>query len=97
MDYRSYPVVEAAELGLMPTLRESAEKLAANGMEAELREVNGVEMLVYRLTDDTDGTPCIGYVFMDGTQMVEVFFWYATQEAADQSKTIMETIRINEQ
>ena len=91
MDYRSYP---AAGSGLMPTLRESAERLAENGVDAELYEVNGIEMLVYRVTDSADGTPCIGYVMMDGTQVVEVFFWYATQEAADLTKQIMESIRV---
>ncbi len=96
MDYRSYPVAEAAAFGLLPTLKESAENLAANGADVELREVNGIEMLVYRLTDDADGAKCIGYVFQDRTQIVEVFFWYGTQEAADTTKAIMETIRISE-
>lgn len=91
MDYRSYP---ASESGLMPTLRKSAEWLAENGVNAELYDVNGIEMLVYRVTDKADGAPCIGYVMMDGTQVVEVFFWYATQEAADITKRIMESIRV---
>ena len=92
MDYRSYPREEAAAFGLMPTMRESAETLAAQGADVELRDVNGIEMLVYRVTDDADGAPCIGYVFEDGDQIVEVFFWYATQDAADMTKKIMETI-----
>lgn len=96
MDYRSYPVAEAAAFGLQPTLRESAETLAANGADVELREVNGIEMLVYRLEDSSDGAQCIGYVFQDGTQIVEVFFWYATQEAAETTRSIMETIREKE-
>ena len=96
MDYRSYPVAEAAEFGLLPTLRESAEQLAAAGADVELREVNGIEMLVYRVTDQADGAQCIGYVFQDRTQIVEVFFGYATQEAADTTKAIMETIRERE-
>lgn len=94
MDYRSYPAVNAAEFGMKPTLRESAEVLTENGIEAELSEINGVEMLVYRLTDETDGAPCIGYAFTDGTQVVEIFFWYATQEAAETAKRIMESIRV---
>ena len=94
MDYRSYPREEAAAFGLMPTMRESAEALAALGAEAELREVNGIEMLVYRVTDDADGAPCIGYVFEDGDRIVEIFFWYATQEAADLTKQIMESISL---
>ena len=97
MDYRSYPITEAAESGMRPTLQESAEKLAESGMETEIREVNGIEMLVYRVTDETDGTPCIGYVFEDGDRIIEIFFWYATQEAADTSKAIMESIRTGEE
>lgn len=96
MDLRSYPREEAAAFGLMQTMRESAEKLKAEGADVELREVNGIEMLVYRLTDITDGAPCIGYVFEDGERIVEVFFWYATQEAAEMTKRIIETIREND-
>ena len=52
---------------------------------------NGI--IPHRVTDETDGTPCIGYVFEDGDRIIEIFFWYATQEAADTTKTIMESIR----
>ena len=90
MDYCSYPTAEDA-----PTLQERAEKLVAGGTDAEIRNVNGIEMLVYRVTDEADGAPCIGYAFMDGTQTIEIFFWYATQEAADLTRHIMETIREN--
>ena len=61
MDYCSYPTAEDA-----PTLQERAEKLAADGTDAEVRMVNGIEMLVYRVTDEADGAPCIGYA--SGTQ-----------------------------
>lgn len=90
MDYCSYPVAEDA-----PTLQKRAEKLAAGGTDAEIRTVNGVEMLVYRVTDEADGAPCIGYAFMDGARIVEIIFWYATQDAADLTKSIMETIHVN--
>ena len=90
MDYCSYPTAEDA-----PTLQERAEKLVAGGTDAEIRNVNGIEMLVYRITDEADGAPCIGYAFMDGNRIVEIFFWYATQEAADLTKNIMETIHEN--
>lgn len=95
MDYRSDPREETA-FGQSASLRETAEKLAADGADVEMREVNGIEMLVYRVTDETDGTPCIGYVFEDGDRIIEIFFWYATQEAADATKAIMETIRMSE-
>ena len=93
MDYLSYTREEAALPG---TLRETAETLAASGVEAEVRDVNGIEMLVYRVTDEADGAQAIGYVFEDGGMIVEVVFWYATQEAADTAKKIMETVRREE-
>lgn len=93
MDYLTYTHEEAAALGFSDTLRETAEKLTAVGVEAELYEVNGIEMLVYRLSDEADGAPGIGYAFADGDRIVEVIFWYATQEAADYTRQIMETIR----
>ena len=95
MDYLTYTHEEAVALGFSDTMQETAEKLASGGVEAELYDVNGIEMLVYRLTDDADGTPGIGYAFADGDRIVEVIFWYATQEAAEASKSIMETIRKN--
>ena len=95
MDYRSDPREETA-FGQAASLRETAETLAAGGADVEMREVNGIEMLVYRVTDETDGTPCIGYVFEDGDRIIEIFFWYATQEAAEMTKRIIETIREND-
>ena len=96
MDYASYPVSQATELGMPETLREAAEDRAAQGLDVELRKINGIETLCYRVKDETDGAPCIGYVFIDGEWMIEIDFWYATQEAADMTKTIMETIRARE-
>ena len=96
MDYRSDPREETA-FGQAASLRETAETLAAGGADVEMREVNGIEMLVYRVTDEADGAPCIGYVFEDGDRIIEIFFWYATQEAADTSKAIMESIRTGEE
>ena len=91
MDYFSYSVMDD-----MLTLQQRAEAQAAKGSDVEMRTVNGIEMLVYRVTDEADGAPCIGYAFMDGTQTIEIFFWYATQEAADLTRRIMETIREND-
>ena len=90
MDYWAYPAAQDA-----PTMQERAEKLAEGGTDAEIRKVNGIEMLVYRVTDEADGTPCIGYAFTDGDRIVEIIFWYATQDAAEMTKAIMESIRDN--
>ena len=97
MDYLSYSLEEATALGISGNMQETAELLAAGGAEAEVYEVNGIEMLVYRLMDDADGAPGIGYVFADGNSIIEIIFWYATQDAAETTKMIMETIRFSEQ
>ena len=96
MDYLSYSQKEASALGMQPTLLETAEKLKELGTEAELREISGIEVLVYRLTDDTDGAPGIGYVIGNGDRFIEIIFWYADMNAAETAKAIMETIRIKD-
>ena len=96
MDYLSYPKAEWIRRGMKETLLETAEDLAVQGAEVELRSVNGIEMLCFRITDDADGAPCIGYVFEDGEMLIEINFWYATQEAANETKVIMETVRLME-
>ena len=98
MDYISYPTATAAEMGMPGSLQETAEKLRANGTEAELRKIRGIEMICYRMKDeDADATPCIGYVIEDGGFIIEIDFWYATQEAADQAAEIIQTIRLIEE
>ena len=93
MDYVSYPKADAVRQGMSETLRETAENLAASGEEAELREVNGVLMLIFRMTDEADGASGIGYVFEDGDWIIEINFWYATQEAADETEKIISSIK----
>ena len=89
MDYVSYLKADAFRQGMAETLRETAENLAASGEEAELRDVNGVQMLIFRMTDDADGA----YVFEDGEWIIEINFWYATQEAAEETEKIISSIR----
>lgn len=93
MDWLSYPKADAERRGMKETLRETAEDRAALGADIELREISGIEMLCFRITDEADGAPCIAYVFEDGDMLIEINFWYATQEAADETAAIMETIR----
>ena len=95
MDYVSYPKSAAKSIGMGETLQETAEKLMEDGNEIELRDVNGIEMVCFRVTDREDGAPCIGYVFEDGDWMIEIDFWYATQEAADRTTEIISSIRAN--
>ena len=96
MDFVAYPKTEAANIGMAETLKGTAKSLREAGMEAELRKVNGVEMVCFRVTDPSDGAPCIGYVFEDGEWLVEVDFWYASEDAAEETRKIMETIRKGE-
>ena len=92
IDYTSYRKEEIAKAGMPGTLREIAEYRTAAGAEAELRKVNGIEMLCFRAKDETDGAACIGYVFEDGDRMVEVDFWYGSREAARLTAEIISTI-----
>ena len=92
VDWLAYPKAEAAQRGMKGSLRETAEELAGKGADMELRSVNGIEMLCFRTGDEADGAPCIAYVFEDGDRLIEIDFWYATQEAADETKQIMEAI-----
>lgn len=69
-------------------------KLLAGGAEdIRMTTVNGVEMLAFRYAPvDESGMKGVGYVLQDGDATLEILFWYATQEAADLTKTIMESI-----
>ena len=95
MDYLTYRREDAGLAGKGMTLREMAKKQKEAGSDVEIRKVNGIEMLVYRLTDEADGAPCIGYVFEDGDLLVEIIFWYATQEAADETGKIISSVKEN--
>ena len=92
IDYTSYPRATMIGTGAAGSLREVAENSAAKGKEVELRSVSGIEMLCFRTMDESDKAPCIGYVFEDGEWMIEIDFWYATEEAADLTATIISSI-----
>ena len=96
MDYLSYTLEDTAAPDPSESLKDRAKKLEADGLDVELRQVNGIDMIVYRIMDEADGAPGIGYVLEDGETVVEVIFWYATQDAAETAKTIMESIRVSE-
>ena len=92
IDYTSYPKASMIGSGKAETLREAAENSAAKGKEVELRSVNGIEMLCFRTIDESDKAPCIGYVFEDGDWLVELDFWYSTEEAANLTTQIISSI-----
>ena len=93
IDYFRYPKFSLFQPGEEQTLVKAAESRTDEGIETEIRNVSGIEMLVSRLTDETDGAPGIGYLFLDGNWVVEIFFWYATQEAADLTEQIILSIK----
>jgi len=73
------------------TIQELAETLTNAGRIAETRDIGGKEFLVFQDTDEADGTSCVGHGYLEGNQMVEVTFFYATQAAMDLTRTIMES------
>ncbi len=96
IDYMSYPLAALVREKTEDPLRVIAEDSAAKGKEVELRRVGGIEMLCFRTVDEADRAPCIGYVFLDGEWLVEIDFWYATQEAADLTGKIISSVRETE-
>ena len=96
IDYTSYPLETLIGPGAAGSLREVAEASAAKGNEVELRKINGIEMLCFRTIDESDKAPCVGYVFVDGDWIVELDFWYSTEEAAKLTTQIISSIHISE-
>ena len=92
IDYTAYPKTALIGPGAAESLREVAEASAAKGKEVELRLINGIEMLCFRTMDESDKAPCIGYVFVADEWIVEIDFWYATQEAADLTTSIIASV-----
>ena len=81
------------EAGVMETVKE----LLTNGAEdMNMAPVNGLETFVFRCPDEGDGWKAIGYILEDGDATQVILFWYGTQEAADLTKTIMESIEETE-
>ena len=93
MDYLSFPRTEGSARGMAETLRETEEACSEKKMDVELRKVKDTELLCFRTSDEADGASCIGYVFEDGEQYIEVDFWYATPEAAERTAQIISTLR----
>ncbi len=68
-----------------------AEALVEAGRTAEVREIAGESFLVYQDRDEEDGTPCVGYSYLYRDWIIEISFFYASQEAADLTTAIMES------
>ena len=92
IDYTSYPRETLIGPGAAGSLREVAETSAAKGNEVEIHKINGIEMLCFRTMDDSDKAPCVGYVFEEGDWIIEIDFWYSTEEAAGLTTSIISSI-----
>ena len=80
------------------TLEAIAPEIREQCDSASIRQIrDGIKALVYEVRDPADppekGMKCIGYVLEDGDRIQEICFWYATQKAADLTKTIIESLR----
>lgn len=71
--------------------RTMAEALRNAGRTAETREIDGVEFLVFQDRDETDGAPCVGYAYVSGNTLIEITFFYGSQDAMDRTYEIMES------
>ncbi len=76
------------------TEQDLAQKLVDAGRNAEVRRIGEQDFLVFQDVDESDGAHCIGYAFLAEGKMIEISFFYATQEAMDLTKTIMESFHI---
>jgi len=78
------------------TLEAMATVLREEGFDAEIRNVAGIDMIVYEGTDPEDDPATamkyITYVFLEGSMAQQVSFWYANQAAADLTAQIIESI-----
>ena len=70
--------------------------LGRGGDDIRPVSVNGVDMIAFRYPPEEDGWQAVGYILEDGNAALEILFWYGTQEAADLTKTIMESIEETE-
>ena len=75
------------------TIEGTAEKLRNAGRDAELRRIGDEIFLAFRDRDDADNAPCIGYAYLYEGWMIEIAFFYSTNEAGEMTKTIMESFR----
>ena len=77
-------------------LQAMADVIIGDGVDAEIRRINGIDMIAYRVADPQDppeqGMKCIGYVFLDGDAAQMICFWNANQEAADLTADIIGSI-----
>ena len=69
-----------------------ADVLAKGAEDITPVPVNGVDMIAFRYPAQDDGWKAVGYMMQDGDATQMILFWYGTPEAAEMTKTIMESI-----
>ena len=77
------------EAGMTETV---ADALAKGAEDITPVPVNGVDMIAFRYPAQDDGWKAVGYMMQDGDATQMILFWYGTPEAAEMTKTIMESI-----
>ena len=73
------------------TIEGLAKALREAGREAEIRRIGEESFLVYRDRDEADGAPCIGYGYPYEGWLIEISFFYSSNEAGEMTRTIMES------
>ena len=68
-----------------------AEALAKGAEEITPVSVNGTDMIAFRYPQQEDGWKAVGYILRDGEAAQVILFWYGSDEAAEMTKTIMES------
>ncbi len=69
-----------------------ADVLAKGAEDITPVPVNGIDMIAFRYPAQDDGWKAVGYMTQDGDATQMILFWYGSMEAAEMTKTIMESI-----
>ena len=75
------------------SLADLAGALSASGETTLMTTVAGVEMLRYWTADEATGASCMGFIFSDGEQLVEITFW--PTDGGAQAEQIMASLTAN--
>ena len=77
-------------------LQAMADVIIGDGVDAEIRRINGIDMIAYRVADPQDppekGMKCMTYMLEDHGKVQMICFWYAGQEAANRTADIIASI-----
>ena len=81
------------------SLQNIAQKLAEENPDyvVELRSICGLSMVCYQADDRNmisggEITPCVGFLLRDGKRLIEIVFWYPTEDSFHQAEEIINSI-----